>query len=281
MRKYIIALMMSAAVVAQAQDEVEAVEANAEAAVNEVKAAVKEAKKDPHAGHDHGPGGHDHKADVEEAAAAEAAPELSPEEFMNKVSYAIGMDFGSGMKAQNINIDADRFAKGVKDALSGAELELSREDARTVLMTFQQQLQAKMQAKAAVASADNKALGDAHLAKNKEKEGVVTTESGLQYEVITEGAGPKPAAESTVTVHYVGTLLDGTKFDSSRDRGEPTTFPLNRVIPGWTEGVQLMSPGATYKFTIPSALAYGDRGAPPTIGPGATLQFEVELISFE
>lgn len=130
-------------------------------------------------------------------------------------------------------------------------------------------------------AAENKAKGEAFLAENGAREGVDTTESGLQYEILEAGSGPKPSATDTVTVHYRGTLLDGTQFDSSYERGPPATFPLNRVISGWTEGLQLMPVGSTWKLYIPSELAYGDRGAPPSIGPGETLIFEVKLLDIE
>jgi len=128
---------------------------------------------------------------------------------------------------------------------------------------------------------DNKTIGEAYLAENKTKEGVKVTPSGLQYEVLTEGTGKQPSATDTVTVHYRGTLIDGTEFDSSYKRNEPASFPLNRVIPGWTEGVQLMKEGAKYRFVIPSGLAYGERGTGSDIKPNSTLIFEVELIKVQ
>ena len=142
-------------------------------------------------------------------------------------------------------------------------------------------LQAQQEAAQAAASADAAAAGQAFLAENEAREEVSVTDSGLQYEVLEEGDGPKPSLEDTVSVHYVGTLIDGTEFDSSVARGEPASFPLKGVIPGWTEGLQLMDVGSKYRFVIPSELAYGDRGAGEAIGPGETLVFEVELLEIK
>jgi FKBP-type peptidyl-prolyl cis-trans isomerase len=150
---------------------------------------------------------------------------------------------------------------------------------QATMQTFQQQVVAAQQAKQKVVGEKNKTEGETFLAKNKTRAGVKTTASGLQYEVEKEGTGPNPKATDTVTVNYKGTLMDGTTFDSSYDRGQPATFVLNQVIPGWTEGVQLMKPGGKYKFYIPSSLGYGEQGAGGVIGPNAPLVFEVELVS--
>jgi FKBP-type peptidyl-prolyl cis-trans isomerase len=150
---------------------------------------------------------------------------------------------------------------------------------QTAMQSFQQQVAQQQEAKQKVAGEKNKTEGEAFLAKNKARKEVKTTASGLQYEVLTEGTGANPKATDTVTVNYKGTLMDGTTFDSSYDRGQPATFVLNQVIPGWTEGVQLMKVGSKYKFYIPSALGYGERGAGGVIGPNAPLVFEVELVS--
>ena len=158
---------------------------------------------------------------------------------------------------------------------------MTEEEIGTALQEFQTEMITKMMEERTKKAAENKEAGDKFLAENKTKEGVKTTESGLQYIVEKEGEGDSPAAEDTVEVHYRGTLLDGTEFDSSYKRNEPAKFPLNRVIKGWTEGVQLMKKGAKYKFFIPSELAYGEGGAGEQIGPNSTLIFEVELISFE
>jgi FKBP-type peptidyl-prolyl cis-trans isomerase len=197
---------------------------------------------------------------------------------MQKVSYAMGMDLGSMLKQQDIGISADEFSKGMKEAMAGTAT-MEREEARTVLQSFEQQMRAKAEAKQKEAGSTNAAEGGAFLEANKAKDGINVTESGLQYSVEKEGEGDTPSPTSEVTVHYTGKLLDGTVFDSSVERGQPATFTLNRVIPGWTEGLQLMKPGAKYTFYIPSELAYGDRGAPPRIAPNATLIFDVELIS--
>jgi len=169
--------------------------------------------------------------------------------------------------------------KGMEAALSGAEPAISQEEAMQVQQAFQQKMQAKREADMQAAATKNKADGEAFLAANKSKDGVKTTESGLQYVVVTEGTGAKPAVTDTVKVHYTGTLLDGTKFDSSVDRGQPAQFALNAVIPGWTEALQLMPVGSKYTLWIPSELAYGDRAMPGSpIGPNSTLKFEVELL---
>lgn len=211
--------------------------------------------------------------------AQDDAAETSMSE-MEKVSYAMGMDLGGMLAQQDLGIDADTFSKGMKDAMAG-EPAMSREEARTVLQTFEAEMRSKAEARMEEAAEANVSEGATFLTENAERDEVIVTESGLQYEIIEEGEGDPPTAESTVTVHYTGSLLDGTVFDSSVERGEPATFQLNRVIPGWTEGLQLMAPGASYKFYIPSDLAYGDRGAPPRIGPGATLVFDVELLEVQ
>lgn len=193
----------------------------------------------------------------------------------DKLSYAIGLITAQQWKQQNIDVNPDVIAAVIDDIQSGNTPQLSEAEVRAALDNFQNQ----QQENAKLASDDNKAEGAAFLAKNKDNDGVVETESGLQYQIIEPGEGANPLATDSVTVHYRGTLLDGTEFDSSHKRGQPATFPLNGVIAGWTEGVQLVKPGGKIKLFIPSNLAYGDRGAPPTIGPGATLIFDVDLIS--
>lgn len=199
---------------------------------------------------------------------------------MQKVSYSIGQDIGKNFQAQGIEITKDEFIKGLMDGMNGESL-FTQEEIREILGTFQQELMAKQQKKSAADGEVNKKAGEDFLAANKSKEGVVTTESGLQYKVIKEGSGAKPAATDRVTVHYKGSLINGEEFDSSIKRGEPATFPLNGVIRGWTEGLQLMSIGSKYEFYIPFDLAYGPNGKPPVIGPFQTLIFEVELISID
>ena len=205
----------------------------------------------------------------------------TPETEMEKVSYSLGVNIASSVKSQGFDsLDVNALAKGCNDVLAGDSLDISEEDAMRLLQEFFGKLQAKKQAEAGAQAAQ---AGVDYLAKNATKEGVITTASGLQYEVITKGSGTKPTTADQVTVHYNGMLTDGTVFDSSKDRG-PFTFSLNPgpgeqgVIPGWNEAVQLMSIGDKWKLTIPSNLAYGERGAGGMIGPNATLVFEVELL---
>jgi len=190
-----------------------------------------------------------------------------------KVSYALGLSIASNLASQNLaSIDTKTFMDGLTDFLQQNTFKMDVNDINQVITDYQTK-QSKEQ------NAGILEEGEQFLAANTKKEGISTTESGLQYEVLTKGNGSSPAATDKVTVHYVGTLLDGTKFDSSVDRGEPATFGLNQVIPGWTEGVQLMKEGGKYRFYIPYNLAYGERGAPPNIPGFATLVFEVELLS--
>ncbi len=198
--------------------------------------------------------------------------------FKDKASYAIGARIGSNMKRDRFDLNPDLVAEGMKDALNNRKLRMELKEITTILMKLQEQKQAAMKKKRDSQQVTNKKEGEKFLAANKNKKGVITTPSGLQYEVIKEGDGPKPTAADNVKVHYKGTLLDGEVFDSSYDRGEPISFPLNGVIPGWTEGLQLMKVGSKYRFFIPSNLAYGERGAGAVIGPNATLIFEVELL---
>jgi FKBP-type peptidyl-prolyl cis-trans isomerase len=203
-----------------------------------------------------------------------------PESLQDRSSYAIGLNMGRTLKSNEIDVNTDLLIKGIRDGLAGAQALLTDEEIQTTMQSLQQQVAQKQQAKQQQAGEKNKAEGEAFLAKNKERAGVKATASGLQYEVLTEGTGASPKATDTVTVHYTGTLIDGTKFDSSVDRGAPATFTLNQVIPGWTEGVQLMKVGSKYKLYIPSTLGYGEGGAPGSpIGPNSALIFEVELIS--
>lgn len=198
-----------------------------------------------------------------------------------KFGYALGSDVGRNLKRQNFDFDTAAFLAGFKAAFTGSESKMTEEEIGTALQEFQTEMITKMAEERQKQAAENKETGDKFLAENKTKEGVKTTESGLQYIVEKEGEGESPAAEDIVEVHYRGTLLDGTEFDSSYKREQPAKFPLNRVIKGWTEGVQLMKKGAKYKFFIPPELAYGEGGAGEQIGPNSTLIFEVELLSFE
>ena len=198
---------------------------------------------------------------------------------MDKLSYALGIGIGSqlaGMGARELNLDD--FAQAIKDVISGSQLKVDNVEAQTLVQNFFQEQEAKQQAAAAEAGKAAKAEGEAFLAENGKKEGIVTLPSGLQYQVLKEGNGKKPSATDQVVCHYEGTLIDGTVFDSSYQRNQPATFGLNQVIPGWTEGVQLMQEGAKYRFFIPYKLAYGERGAGAQIPPFATLVFDVELI---
>ena len=198
---------------------------------------------------------------------------------MDKVSYALGLGIGrqlSQMGADSLNIDD--FAQAIKDILAGKEPAVSDAEAQTLVKDFFEKQEAKQRAAAAEKFKDTKEKGEKYLAENAKKEGVVTLPSGLQYQVIKEGNGRKPKATDKVKCHYEGMLIDGTLFDSSIQRGEPATFPLNGVIAGWTEGLQLMQEGAKFRFFIPYQLGYGEHGAGASIPPFAALVFDVELI---
>lgn len=194
-----------------------------------------------------------------------------------KTGYAVGLSIGKNVANISGLIDAGQLSKGIQDQVGGSP-KMKEEEMRAALNDLTARQQAAQQAQRETQGAKNKSEGEAYLAANKAKAGVKVTASGLQYEVIKLGTGPRPKATNTVRVHYTGTLIDGTKFDSSVDRGEPAEFPLNGVIAGWTEGLQLMPVGSKFKFTIPSALAYGANGAGGQIGPDAVLNFEVELL---
>ena len=197
---------------------------------------------------------------------------------MNKLSYALGLGIGrqlAQMGAEDLNIDD--FSQAIKDILTGKEPQVSDQEAQKLVTTFFEEQEAKQRAAAAEKYKDNKEKGEAWLANKAMEEGVVALPSGLLYQVLNEGSGKKPTAADTVECHYEGRLIDGTVFDSSYKRGESATFPLNGVIAGWTEGVQLMSEGAKYRFFIPYQLAYGERGAGQAIPPFAALVFDVEL----
>ncbi len=195
----------------------------------------------------------------------------------DKVSYIIGMDIGNNLKKQSMSVNPKILAKGIEDALAGAKPLLSQQEVQETMTAFQKEMMAKQ----VEVAKKNKTEGEAFLAENKKKEGVKTLPSGLQYKVIKAGTGKKPKANDTVTVNYRGTLINGTEFDSSYKRGQPATFQVSGVIPGWTEALQLMEQGAKWQLFIPSNLAYGERGAGGVIGPNATLIFEVELISIQ
>ena len=191
---------------------------------------------------------------------------------MNKISYALGLGIGHQLKSMNIeDFSVEDFAKSISDVMSGKETSMTSQEAQVMLNEYFQKKE-KEQAQNAIAE------GKVYLEQNAKRDGVTQTKSGLQYEVLTEGTGKSPKATDTVRCHYEGRLLDGTVFDSSYKRGEPADFGLNQVIPGWTEGVQLMKEGAKFRFHIPYLLAYGERGAGAQIPPYSTLVFDVELI---
>ena len=214
------------------------------------------------------------------AAKAAAPAKASVPLDKNKISTMVGMDIGRGLTQIKDDIDIKAVEAALEATIKGEKTSLTPEEALTVRQEFMQQMQAKRVAEQKVAAEKNKTEGAAFLAKNKSAKGVKTTASGLQYLVEKEGKGPKPKATDTVKVNYLGTKIDGTKFDSSYDRGQPATFPLNGVIKGWSEGLQLMPVGSKYKFFVPADLAYGEN-APGPIGPNATLVFEVELLDIE
>ncbi|MCG6918710.1 MAG: FKBP-type peptidyl-prolyl cis-trans isomerase [Deltaproteobacteria bacterium] len=198
-----------------------------------------------------------------------------------KESYSVGYQFGQNLKKMEADLDPEVMTAAIRDGLSGKESRLSDEEMRAAVASLREKTVAAMQASIKEQAQKNLAEGEKFLAENKIKEGVKTTGSGLQYKVIEEGEGSSPKAGDTVTVHYRGTFVDGTEFDSSYQRGEPATFPLTGVIPGWTEALQLMKKGSKWVLFIPSDLAYGERGAGSRIPPNSTLIFEVELISFQ
>lgn len=198
-----------------------------------------------------------------------------------KVSYAMGYDVGHSIKSDLFTVEMDAFKEGITKGMSGEAALLTDEEVKETLMQFQKEMRKKQMDMRKTKGEENKKKGETFLAANAKKPNVKTTTSGLQYEVLKEGTGDMPSMTDIVTVNYKGTLLDGTEFDSSYARKEPATFPLNRVIKGWTEGVQLMKKGSKYKFYIPAALAYGDKGAGNKIAPNAALIFEVELLDFK
>ncbi|HEM46957.1 MAG TPA: FKBP-type peptidyl-prolyl cis-trans isomerase, partial [Alphaproteobacteria bacterium] len=189
-------------------------------------------------------------------------------------SYAIGFQIGSSLRERVTDVDTGMLAKGVEEALGGAQPRLSSEEMQSALQAYDQLQQQKVEAEAEAAAEE----GRAFLEANRQKEGMQQTESGLQYQVLEEGHGEQPDVDDTVVVHYRGTLLDGEEFDSSYARGEPARFPVGAVIPGWQEALQMMQPGAKWKIFVPPQLAYGERGAGDVIGPNQTLIFEIELL---
>jgi FKBP-type peptidyl-prolyl cis-trans isomerase FklB len=243
----------------------------------------------------------DEKTTTKPAAPAEAAATPTPKvtqgkaapmkDLKSKASYSIGLEYGKSIKPQvtGLELDIDSLLNGLRVSLTGGKSELTDADIQETMIAFQKEVMKKRMAEAEekaapeikATAAKNKKDGDAALAQNKTKPGVVVTKSGLQYKVVKEGKGVSPKASDTVNVHYRGTLIDGKEFDSSYKRGKPATFPVGGVIPGWTEALQLMKPGAKYQLVIPSELAYGFAGQGQDIGPNTVLLFEVELIGIE
>jgi len=211
------------------------------------------------------------------SAFAEAPAELKTQK--EKVSYIIGADIGSNFKRQGIEVEPDIVIRGMKDVLSGSKLLLNEKETAEIMAAYKQEFMAKQAEANKVVGEKNKKEGEAFLAENAKKEGVKTLPSGLQYKVIADGTGRSPKPTDTVVVNYRGMLIDGTEFDSSYKRGQSATFPVNGVIPGWTEALQLMKEGSKWQLVLPSNLAYGDRGAGGNIGPNAVLIFEVDLVA--
>lgn len=203
------------------------------------------------------------------------------ESFQEKLGYSMGLDVGSYFRKIGDEISFEALMRGLEDAYNGRQPALSEEEIATVQKAFGEKMQARQQAELTKIMEKNDKLGGEFLAKNAKRKGVTTTESGLQYEVLRKGDGSKPKATDRVKVDYVGTLIDGTEFDSSIKRGQPAVFGVNQVIPGWSEALQLMAVGSKYKLYIPSTLAYGERGAPPVIEPNSVLVFEVDLLGIE
>lgn len=209
---------------------------------------------------------------------AQAPASIQLKDDKDKVSYSIGLDMGATFKKSKIDVNSAALLAGLNDAISGAKPQLNEEQVKTVMTNFQSQMMEKQTSANKEAATKNTAEGEKFLAENKTKEGVKTTASGLQYKVIKEGSGASPKETDTVEVNYAGKLIDGKEFDSSYKRGQSISFPVNGVIKGWTEALQLMKPGSKYQLFIPGNLAYGERGAGADIGPNATLIFDVELI---
>ncbi len=199
----------------------------------------------------------------------------------DKVSYMVGYQIGSNFKRDGLDVDSNMMLVGMKEAMAGTKSTLTPEESQKIMQDLQKNLAAKAESKRKTEGDKNTADGKKFLADNAKKSGVKTLPSGLQYKVVTEGKGDAPKATDTVSTNYKGTLIDGTEFDSSYKRGQPAKFPVNGVIKGWTEALQLMKPGAKWQLFVPSELAYGDRGAGELIGPNATLLFEVELLAIE
>ena len=212
------------------------------------------------------------------AAKAPAGPFKTEKE---KLSYAIGMEMGKGVKSQGLDVDPALLSQGLNDAISGGKSLMSEDELRQVISSLQQQIRQKQAQAQEAAAAENKTKGDAYLAANGKKQGVVVLPDGLQYKILTAGQGKKPVESDTVLCNYKGSFLDGTEFDSSEKAGKPVPFEVKNVIPGFKEVLQLMPVGSKWQVVVPSNLAYGERGAGGVIGPNATLIFEIELVSIQ
>ena len=213
------------------------------------------------------------------AAKTPAAPALNTPK--DKLSYSIGMNIGKSLKRDNVDVDSAILLRGINDVLGGGNLLMSDQEAQSTLTALQADLRKKQEQETQQVAETNKKEGDAFLAANKAKDGVVALPSGLQYKILQEGTGPKPTAADTVTVNYRGTLINGTEFDSSYKRGQPASFSVGGIIKGWTEALLLMPVGSKWQLFVPADLAYGSRQAGPAIGPNSTLVFEVELLSIQ
>lgn len=196
-----------------------------------------------------------------------------------RISYTIGLNIGRDFVSQEVDIDTAALMAGVRDGLSGQKPRLTDEEMQNEVKAFREAMVARQEAKLKALADKNKADGEAYLTKNAKEPGVVVTKSGLQYKIVKDGTGPVPKEDSIVSVHYRGTLIDGTEFDSSYTRNEPLVLPVGGVIPGWTEALTLMKEGSKWQLFIPAGLAYGEEGAPPVIGPNAVLIFDIELLS--
>ncbi|HET8921582.1 MAG TPA: FKBP-type peptidyl-prolyl cis-trans isomerase [Candidatus Acidoferrum sp.] len=216
-----------------------------------------------------------------QAAKPKTLPPLALKTQKDKISYALGMSLGAKLHQQSVEVDPAIVLRGLKDALAGGKMLLTDQEASAAFTQLNTEIAKRAEETMKVAAEGNKKIGQDFLTANKGKEGVVTLPSGLEYKVLTEGTGPKPAATDSVVCNYRGTLIDGKEFDSSYKRGQPLTIQVNGVIKGWTEALQLMPVGSKWQLFIPSELAYGDRGAGKDIGPGSTLIFEVELLSIQ
>ena len=213
------------------------------------------------------------------ASAVSAEENVALKDQKDKVNYSIGMDIGNTLKILSVDVNFDILVQGIRDVLSGNKTLLTAQESRDTIIAFQKEMKAKQMERMKELGEKNKKEGETFLVENKTKEGVITRPSGLQYKVIKEGTGDMPKPTDTVTTHYSGTLIDGTEFDSSYRSGQPATFKVNGVIPGWTETLQMMKAGSKWRLFIPPHLAYGERGAGRDIGPNATLIFDVELLS--